>query len=158
TIRKGLLVNDDTAPTADGSAYRGFQGKVEQTISRSEPWWPPRTAAPDGAPNVVVILADDLGYSDLGCYGSEIPTPHLDAIAAEGFRFSDFHVMPLCSPTRAALMTGRNAHAAGLGHVANVDPGFPGYASELPANQPSMAEAFRDGGYTTLMVGKWHLC
>jgi arylsulfatase len=104
------------------------------------------------------MLIDDLGFSDLGCYGSEIATPNVDAIAAEGVRYSNFHVMPLCSPTRAALMTGRNAHAAGVGLVSNADPGFPGYAGELPANQPSLAEMFRGNGYSTMAVGKWHLC
>ncbi|MGE3619092.1 MAG: arylsulfatase [Acidimicrobiia bacterium] len=106
---------------------------------------------------MVVVLADDLGFSDLGCYGSEISTPNLDAMAGRGLRYGNFHVTPLCSPTRAALMTGRNSHAAGMGYVANVDPGFPGYASELPAEQPSLAEVFRANGYSTFMVGKWHL-
>lgn len=104
------------------------------------------------------MLIDDLGFSDLGCYGSEIATPNVDAIAAAGVRYANFHVAPLCSPTRAALLTGRNSHAAGVGLVANADPGFPGYAGELPANQPSMAEVFRANGYSTLALGKWHLC
>lgn len=103
------------------------------------------------------MLADDLGFSDLGCYGSEISTPHLDAIASRGFRYANFHVTPLCSPTRAALLTGRNPHSVGVGMVANIDPGFPGYTSQLPSNQPTMAEVLRAGGYRTLMVGKWHL-
>jgi arylsulfatase len=143
---------------ADGRAYEGFGGSVGRTFSGSRPWWPPRPTAPSGAPNVVVVLVDDLGFSDLGCYGSEIATPALDAIAAGGVRYGNFHVAPLCSPTRAALLTGRNSHAAGMGLVANVDPGFPGYASELPANQPTLAETLRATGYSTLAVGKWHLC
>ncbi len=104
------------------------------------------------------MIVDDLGFSDIGPFGSEIPTPHLDAVADEGLRLSNFHVTPTCSPTRAALLTGCNAHSMGVGAVCNVDPGFPGYASELPANQPSLAESFRDAGYSTLMIGKWHLC
>lgn len=104
------------------------------------------------------MIVDDMGYSDIGAFGSEIPTPHLDAVAAEGVRLTDFHVTPTCSPTRASLLTGCNSHAVGMGAVANVDVGFPGYAAELPANQPSMAEAFRDAGYSTLAIGKWHLC
>jgi len=138
--------------------YEGFRGKIGRTFASSRPWWPPRPAPPAGAPNVVVVLADDVGFSDFGCYGSEIPTPHIDTLAANGLRYVNFHVTPLCSPTRAALMTGRNAHAAGMGYVANIDPGFPGYASELPENQPTMAEVMRANGYATLMVGKWHLC
>jgi arylsulfatase len=140
------------------SAYDGFEGRIGRTFSTSEPSWPKRPTAPDGAPNVVVMLADDLGFSDLGCYGSEIATPNLDAIAAGGLRYSNFHVAPLCSPTRSALLTGRNAHAVGMGLVANMDPGFPGYAGELPANQPSLAEVMRANGYSTFAVGKWHLC
>src|SRR5699024_5725700 len=111
-----------------------------------------------GAPDVIVMLVDDMGYSDIGPFGSEIPTPHLDAVAAEGARLTDFHVTPTCSPTRASLLTGCNSHAVGMGAVANVDTGFPGYAAELPPHQPTMAEAFRDAGYATMAIGKWHLC
>jgi arylsulfatase A-like enzyme len=106
---------------------------------------------------VVIVLADDLGFADLGCYGSEILTPHLDALAARGLRFTNFHVTPMCSPTRAALLTGLNPHAAGIGHVAHSDPGFPGYAMELATDAATSAELLRDAGYATLMVGKWHL-
>ncbi|MCY3577042.1 MAG: arylsulfatase [bacterium] len=138
--------------------YPGFGGKIGRVISTSESWWPPRpTPAPD-APNIVIVLADDLGYSDLGCYGSEIPTPAIDALAARGVRYTNFHVTPLCSPTRAALLTGLNAHAAGMGFTANTDPGFPAYASELPRNQSSLAEILSSHGYATMAVGKWHLC
>jgi arylsulfatase len=106
---------------------------------------------------VVIVLADDLGFSDLSCYGSEIATPEIDALAAMGIRFTDFHVAPMCSPTRAALLTGVNPHLAGVGHVSNSDPGFPGYASELADDVRTMAERFRDAGWATLAVGKWHL-
>ncbi|WP_110205511.1 arylsulfatase [Nocardioides daejeonensis] len=135
-----------------------FAGKITDAMSQSKPWWPPRVSSPAGAPNVVVMIVDDLGYSDIGPFGSEIPTPHLDAVAGEGVRLANFHVTPTCSPTRAALLTGRNAHAVGIGGVCNVDPGYPGYAAELPPNQPTIAETLRDQGYSTLMVGKWHLC
>jgi arylsulfatase len=112
---------------------------------------------PEGAPNVVVMLADDLGFSDLGCYGSEIDTPNLDRLAHGGIRYTNFHVTPMCSPTRAALLTGVNPHRAGLGTVAHSDAGFPGYAMELADDVVTAAEVFRDQGYATLMVGKWHL-
>lgn len=138
-------------------AYEGFQGRVGRIFAASEPWWPERATAPSGAPNIIVMLVDDLGFSDFGCFGSEIETPHVDATAASGIRFANFHSTPMCSPTRAALMTGRNAHAVGVGFVAHIDPGFPGYTSELPKNQPSMAEVLRSNGYSTFMVGKWHL-
>jgi arylsulfatase A-like enzyme len=148
------------APTTDDGrgAYPGFEGRVGRVFATSEPSWPRRRTAPQGAPNVVVMVADDLGFSDLGCYGSEILTPHLDALAASGLRYTNFHVAPLCSPTRASLLTGRNAHAVGMGQVAHIDAGFPGYTGELPEHQPSMAEMFRTNGFATLAVGKWHLC
>ncbi len=104
------------------------------------------------------MLADDLGYADLGCYGSEIDTPNLDRLATRGIRATNFHVTPMCSPTRAALLTGVEPHRAGLGTVAHVDPGFPGYASELAPDVMTMAEILRDeAGYATMAVGKWHL-
>ncbi len=137
--------------------YEGFQGEVGTTLARSTPWWPAPRVAPDGAPNVLIVLCDDLGYADLGCYGSEISTPEIDRLAAEGLRYTNFHVTPMCSPTRAALLTGLNPHRAGVGHVAQSDPGFPGYAMELTDRAATMAEILRDAGWTTLMVGKWHL-
>ncbi|TQK69498.1 arylsulfatase [Nocardioides sp. SLBN-35] len=138
--------------------YRGWQGSARTTMAESTPSWPERPAARPGSPNVIVVLADDLGFSDVGCFGSEIPTPHLDRTAADGLRYTNFRVTPLCSPTRAALMTGLNAHAAGIGFPTQIDPGFPGYVSELPLDQPVLPEVFRANGYATLMVGKWHLC
>lgn len=138
--------------------YAGFEGRIGTTMAASEPWWPPRPRARRGAPNVVVVLADDLGFSDLGCFGSEIETPHLDATAAAGVRWTNFRVTPLCSPTRAALLTGLNSHAAGVAFPTHVDPGFPNHTSELPRDTPTLAEVLRHNGYATLMVGKWHLC
>jgi arylsulfatase A-like enzyme len=138
-------------------AYEGFLGRVGRTMAGSEAWWPPRAEAPEGAPNIVVMLVDDLGYADVGCYGSEIDTPNIDALASRGVRFTDFHSTPMCSPTRAALLTGLNSHRAGVGTISNVDPGFPGYVSELPENASTLAELLRASGYSTLMTGKWHL-
>jgi arylsulfatase A-like enzyme len=152
------MSEDGRAEAADGTEpYAGFGGKVGRVYATSEGWWPARPTPPADAPNVVVMLADDLGYADLGCYGSEIDTPNLDALAQSGFQLTDFHVTPMCSPTRAALLTGLNAHDAGVGHVAHSDAGFPGYAMELTDRAATLAEIFRDNGYATLMVGKWHL-
>ncbi|GAA0931933.1 arylsulfatase [Nonomuraea longicatena] len=134
-----------------------FHGRIGRTFAGSRSWWPPRRSPGPGAPSIVLVLVDDVGFADLGCYGSEIPTPHLDALAADGIQWTDFHVTPMCSPTRAALLTGVNPHLAGVGHVSNSDPGFPGYAGEISPEAVTMAEIFRDAGWLTLAVGKWHL-
>lgn len=120
--------------------------------------WPDPVVAPTGAPNIVFVLVDDVGFSDIGCFGSEIRTPNIDRLAAEGVRFTNFHVNPMCSPTRASLLTGLNCHAAGMGHIAQDDPGFPGYRAEIADNVATAAEVLRGAGYATMMVGKWHLC
>ena len=150
--------NEGNAAGRDGTEpYAGFEGRVGRTFAGSESWWPQPPTPPPGAPNVLVVLCDDVGFSDLGCYGSEIATPNLDRLADEGLRYTDFHVTPMCSPTRAALLTGVNSHLAGVGHVAHSDPGFPGYEMELAPNVASAAEIYRDHGYATMMFGKWHL-
>ncbi len=92
------------------TAYSGFEGEVGRVHATSSPSWPKRNEPFEGAPNVLVVLCDDLGFSDLGSYGSEIDTPNLDALAAEGLRYTNFHVNPMCSPTRASLLTGLNSH------------------------------------------------
>ena len=114
----------------------------------------PSPAAP--RPHIVVILADDLGYSDLGSYGGEIATPNLDRLAHEGVRFTQFYATPRCSPSRAALLTGLYPHEAGLGHL-NLAWGRRGYRGELEPHAVTMAEALRSAGYRTYMAGKWHL-
>jgi arylsulfatase A-like enzyme len=136
---------------------KSFGGTIGRTISESTPWWPEAARPPAGAPDVVVIVLDDVGFSQLGCYGSPVATPHMDALAAGGTRLSSFHVTPLCSPTRAALLTGANHHSVGMGMVANWDTGYPGYRGRLPANALTMADHLRTGGYNTMAVGKWHL-
>src|SRR3954469_22507952 len=145
------------AETQPAGPYEGFEGTVGRTFAGSESWWPPRPSPGPDAPNVVIVLCDDLGFADLGCYGSEIPTPNIDRLAGAGLQFTNFHVTPMCSPTRAALLTGVNPHRAGAGHVANSDPGFPGYAAELADDVATAAEVFRDAGYHTIAIGKWHL-
>ena len=149
-------MSDDTARRHE--PYEGWEGRAGRTIAGSDPWWPEAVRAPEGAPNIVVVLVDDLGFADLGCYGSEIYTPHIDRMAAEGLRYLNFHVNPMCSPTRASLLTGLNHHDVGVGNVCHLDPGYPGYSSELTEHCATMAEILRAAGYATLMVGKWHLC
>ena len=143
--------------TGDLSAYEGFAGHVGRTISQSRPAWPDEPTAPSGSPNVVVILLDDLGFADIGPYGSEIATPNLDHLAADGVRFTNYHTTPLCSPSRAALLTGLNPHRAGFAFPANSDPGYPAFTFELPEDAPTLAESLQASGYATFAVGKWHL-
>lgn len=140
-----------------GTTSEAFQGRIGRTMAGSESWWPPRRTAPTGAPNIVVMVVDDLGWSDLGCFGSEIPTPNLDRVCGNGLQFTNFHVTPMCSPTRASLLTGLYPHRVGMGTVAQSDPGFPGYAHELRDDVVTLAEVLRDRGWATAMVGKWHL-
>jgi arylsulfatase A-like enzyme len=130
--------------------------RVGRTRSESTPAYARRRTAPPGAPNIVIVYMDDMGWSDPGCFGGEIDTPHIDALAARGLRFNHYTSHPLCSPARAALLTGMNAHAVGTGWLANNNPGYPGYSGEIPLDAPTLAETLRAGGYETIMVGKWH--
>jgi arylsulfatase A-like enzyme len=110
-----------------------------------------------GAPNVVLIVLDDLGFGQLGCFGSGISTPAIDGLAAGGLRYNHFHVTSLCSPTRACLMTGRNHHAVGMGFLTDLPMAFPGYTGRIPPSAAPLPRLLRDNGYNTLAVGKWHL-
>ncbi len=108
-------------------------------------------------PNIVLIMVDDMGFSDIGCYGGEINTPHLDNLAANGLRFTQFYNTARCCPTRASLMTGLYSHQAGVGHMVG-DYGYPSYQGYLNDNCVTIAEALKPGGYKTYMAGKWHVC
>src|SRR5947207_7012816 len=107
-------------------------------------------------PNILIILADDLGYSDLGCYGGEIRTPHLDALAAGGLRFPQFYNCTRCCPSRASLLTGLYPHQAGVGGMTG-DQGQPGYRGSLQPNCVTIAQVLKTAGYRTAMAGKWHV-
>ena len=123
----------------------------------SEPHWPEKNSPPPGSPNVLLIMLDDVGFSDFGCYGSEIATPNIDALADRGVRYSGFHTTAMCSTTRAALLTGQNHHAVGVGCLANFDSGYPGYRGKISSDAKTMAETLRTFGYRNYMIGKWHV-
>ena len=133
-----------------------FQGVIGRTVYESKPWWPD-SKVPKDAPNVVIVVLDDTGFAHLGCYGSTMSTPNMDALAAGGVRFNGFHTTALCSPTRACLLTGRNPHAVGMRGVSNFDTGFPNMRGAVPKNAATLAEILRDNGYATFATGKWHL-
>ncbi|HEY2774455.1 MAG TPA: arylsulfatase [Candidatus Binatia bacterium] len=135
----------------------GAPAQVSESFADSRPSYTGEVAAPAGAPNVLVIVLDDVGYSDLGVYGSEIRTPRLDAIAAAGLQYTNFRTCAMCSPTRASLQTGLNHHSAGMGWLADLDAGYPGYRGDMTLEAATLAEVLRDAGWATMHVGKWHV-
>jgi arylsulfatase len=134
-----------------------FGGHIGRTIKDSKPWWPDRSKPPAAAPNILVVLFDDVGFSDFGCYGSTIGTPTIDRLAAQGLRYTGFHTTAMCSTTRAALLTGRNHHSVGMGCLANFDSGYPGYRGKIAREAGTLAEMLAPHAYRSYMVGKWHV-
>ncbi len=134
-----------------------FTGRIGRTFAESTPHHPEPRRPPASAPNVVLVVLDDMGWSDLSCFGSEIATPTADRLAREGLRYTNFHVTPVCSPTRAALLTGRNHHTAGMGLVPNFQIGYPGYRGQLRHDTATIGEMLQPIGYATMGLGKWHL-
>ncbi len=134
-----------------------FEGRIGKDWRDSEPWWPPTPSPPEGAPNIILIVLDDVGFAQLGCYGSNLDTPVIDGVAAEGVRLTNFHTTALCSPTRVCLMTGRNHHRSGMGRVADLASGFPGYWGKPPRENGFLSEILQANGYATYAIGKWHL-
>jgi arylsulfatase A-like enzyme len=136
-----------------------FAGKIGETYKDSTPDWTPALPlqAPKGAPNILMIVLDDVGYSQLGSYGGPIETPNLDKLALSGLRFTNFHTTALCAPTRAALLTGRNPHAVGFATIAEFATGYPGNYGSIPKSAATIAEVLKQNGYNTFAVGKWHL-
>ena len=131
--------------------------KIGRTVAESTPHWPESPKPPKGAPNILVVLFDDVGFSDFGCYGSPIRTPTIDRLAAEGLRYSGFHTTAMCSTTRAALLSGRNHHSVGVGCLANFDSGYPGYRGKIAREAGILPELLRPHGYRNYMLGKWHV-
>ena len=137
---------------------QSFQGPVGRTTAETAPpQWPKPVEAPKGAPNVVVILTDDVGFGASSTFGGPIPTPTFDALAKGGLRYNQFHTVGLCSPTRAALLTGRNHHDVAIGTTEEPVTGYEGYTGILPKSAGTIAEILRQNGYNTAVFGKWHL-
>ena len=133
-----------------------FGGVIKETASGSKPWWAPRIVPPKGAPNVLLIMTDDAGYGVSSAFGGVIPTPAMDRVAANGLRFTNFNSCALSSPTRAALITGRNHHSAGFGVVSEIATGFPGYNSVITKDKATIGRMLKDNGYRTSWFGKEH--
>ncbi len=134
-----------------------FKGKIGVTMAESLPHWrmPPRPKK--GSPNVIMIVLDDVGYSQLGCYGAPIDTPHIDRLASDGLQYTNFHTTAMCSPTRACLLTGRNHHTNGLGMISELAQGYPGYDGIILPSRGFISEILHDVGYFNIAIGKWHL-
>jgi arylsulfatase A-like enzyme len=133
-----------------------FGGEISLGAKDSKPYWDPTIVPPKGAPNVLLIMTDDAGYGVASTFGGVIPTPNLDRIANMGIRYTQFHSTALCSPTRAALITGRNHHSVGFGVVAEQATGFPGYDAAIGVDNGTIGEILKQNGYATSWFGKNH--
>jgi len=133
-----------------------FGGVIKEKATDSKAWWPPRVVPPKGAPNVLLVMLDDNGYGSQSTFGGVVPTPALDRIANSGLRYTNFHSTSLCSPTRAAIITGRNHHSVGYGVVGEIATGFPGYDSIIPIEKGTIGTILKNNGYATSWFGKNH--
>ncbi len=133
-----------------------FGGEIELNAAQSKPYWPATVVPPKGAPNILLIMTDDVGFAAPSTFGGVIPTPALDRIANNGLRYTNFHSTSLCSPTRAALITGRNHHSVGFGVVSEAATGFPGYNSLIGRDSATIGRILRENGYRTAWFGKDH--
>jgi len=133
-----------------------FGGKIERSVLDSTPYWPPRVVPPKGAPNILLIMTDDAGYGVSSTFGGVIPTPNMDRIAENGLRYTHFHSTSVCSPTRAALITGRNHHRVGSGIIPELSNGYPGYNSLMTRDNATIAKILKENGYVTSWFGKNH--
>ena len=133
-----------------------FGGVIKESAKDSTPWWPSRVVPRKGAPNILLIMTDDQGYGVSGTFGGVIPTPAMDRIANAGLRYTEFHSTALCSPTRAAIITGRNHHSVGYGVIGELSTGYPGYDSLIGPDNATIGTILRDNGYATSWFGKDH--
>ncbi len=158
--KTGTPGSPSSTTTVDGrylpNPPASFGGQIGLSAADSKPYWPAQVVPPKDAPNVLLILTDDAGYGVASTFGGVIPTPNLDRIARMGLRYTQFHSTALCSPTRAALITGRNHHAVGFGVVAEQATGYPGYDAEMGVDNATIGEILKDNGYATSWFGKNH--
>ncbi len=133
-----------------------FEGQIGKTYQDATPSWQKPVSAPEGAPNVVLILLDDVGFGQAGTFGGQIPTPSLDQLAAEGLKYTRFHTTAICGPTRAALLTGRNHHSVANGFLMEWATGYPGYSTMIPKETATIGKVLKDNGYATWWYGKNH--
>lgn len=133
-----------------------FAGKIARNVRDAKPAWPGVVTAPKGAPNVLLILIDDVGFSTASTFGGPVPTPNLDKLAASGLKYNRFHVNAICAPSRATLLSGRNNHEVGFGTITEHAQGYPGYNSIWPASSQGIARVLQGNGYNTAAFGKWH--
>jgi arylsulfatase A-like enzyme len=156
----GELGSPSATTTIDGKQLPPpppkFGGVIKESAKESKTWWPPRLVPPKGAPNVLLIMTDDQGYGVSGTFGGVIPTPALDRIAKSGLRYTEFNSTALCSPTRAALITGRNHHSVGFGVIAELSTGYPGYDAIIGPESATIGRILQDNGYATSWFGKNH--
>ncbi|HMS65138.1 MAG TPA: arylsulfatase [Ignavibacteria bacterium] len=156
----GTPGNPDATTTIDGKQIPApappFGGLIKDEAKDSKPWWAPRIAPPKGAPNVLLIMTDDAGYGVSGTFGGVIPTPTMDKVAKNGLRYTQMHSTALCSPSRAAIITGRNHHSVGFGVVSEQATGFPGYDAIIGIENATVGKILRDNGYSTSWFGKNH--
>src|SRR5216110_89731 len=144
----GTPGSPDATVTIDGKQIPPpplpFGGVIKEAATDSKPYWPPRVVPPKGAPNILLIMTDDQGYGVSGTFGGVIPTPAMDRVAQMGLRYTQFHSTALCSPTRAALITGRNHHSVGFGIISEQSTGFPGYDSVIPEDKATIGRILLD--------------
>src|SRR5262249_11126425 len=172
--RRDLLLSGSTLVAASALAATGltrsakaelleykpgqaFPGVIGRTFDVSKPAWPAPNRAREGAPNVLFIVLDDTGFGQLGCYGSPINTPNLDALAADGLRYNNMHTTALCSPSRSCFINGRNHHSNGMACITEGSEGFPGSNGQIPFENGFLSEILLQNGYNTYALGKWHL-
>lgn len=138
-------------------AGSAFPGRIGRTVEESSSAWPAPRRAPEGSPNVLIVVLDDVGYGQLSCFGGLVETPSIDRVAASGLRYANMHTTALCSPSRACMLTGRNHHSSGVAAIMEIATGYPGYDGRMPFENGMLSEHLLEVGYNTFCVGKWHL-